>query len=318
MSVQSVHYCALEDDRLLQLRGRDVPAFLQGQLSCDTRLLDAGHSVQGALCNLRGRVESDLRVLMWDAEHCALRVSSGLSAHVRAVLGKYAMFSRITIEEDSGDDADWQPLACWGADAAALVARLAGQSPAAVDDCVHAPGILACRADTAGSQFELYLDRQTPAGQALIAQLEAEAQATARCAWRALELRRGLFRLHAGEQDRHLPQALNYDTAGLISFTKGCYTGQEVVARLHYRGRAKRRLALFELEAGVAVPAPGTAVLEGSDGVGEVLRALSCEAQPTLVLALLDASAAADPAQLATTPPAVLRRVTLPYAEPPG
>jgi len=306
--------CALEDDALLHLNGTGVPAFLQGQLSCDLRELSVDRSTAGALCNVRGRVEADLRVLMWSAEHCALRVSAALVDHVQAVLGKYAMFSRIALDSR---EPRWQPWACWGGDAAALVEQLCGSRVSAEHGCARAPGLIACQADREASAFELYLERESEAGEAALQQLQQHTEAGIPCSWRALELRRGLFRLPPGEQDRHVPQALNYDLSGLISFKKGCYTGQEVVARLHYRGKAKRRAALYALPADTAPPEAETIVLGEAGARGTVLRALACPGAPTLVLTLIDAAAGAAPAHLELPGQPMLEPLALPYLQTP-
>jgi len=274
-------FCELEGDSILALEGAEIASFLQGQLTCDTRDAGPGRSVPGALCNAQGRVVADLRLLLPEAERGLLRVSEALAAYTATVLGRYAMFSRIAVEPARDR---WLPCALWGTGAAALLTATAGASPADADGCLAGDGWLAVRCDGEDEAFELYLSGER--GRALRARLEAAGAGT-EADWRALELRRGLLRLGEDQQETQLPQALNYDRAGLVSFRKGCYTGQEVVARLHYRGRAKKRWGLWQGRPGT-LPAPGESLVDsGGHPQGEVLRAVRDRAGTSWIAALV-------------------------------
>ncbi len=275
------HSCELADDSVLALAGADITGFLQGQLTCDTRDASPTRSVPGALCNPQGRVVADLRLLLPEAGAGLLRVGAAIAEHTAAVLGRYAMFSRISVEPARER---WLPFALWGPGAAALLEALAGSVPGEANACCAGDGWLAVRCDAAGDAFELYL--AGAGGRALRERLAGTAAAGTETDWRARELRRGLLRLGDGQAETHLPQALNYDRAGLVSFQKGCYTGQEVVARLHYRGRAKKRWGLWKGEID-SLPAPGEN-LETAAGAagGEVLRAVRDSAGMTWVAVL--------------------------------
>ncbi|MFM7707413.1 MAG: YgfZ/GcvT domain-containing protein, partial [Gammaproteobacteria bacterium] len=89
--------------------------------------------------------------------------------------------------------------------------------------------------------------------------VDAQADSAARAAWHLADLAAGLPEVHPTTRGAFVAQMLNLDVLGGISFTKGCYTGQEVIARAHYRGRVKRRLQRFEAAwpAGRPMPAPG-------------------------------------------------------------
>jgi folate-binding protein YgfZ len=96
--------------------------------------------------------------------------------------------------------------------------------------------------------------------------------------WQALQIANGIARIEAATVEEFVPQLLNYDRTGHISFSKGCYTGQEVVARLHYLGKPKRRTYVAELPFEASCPA-GTAVYDTVSGqtVGTIVN--SCTAQ---------------------------------------
>jgi folate-binding protein YgfZ len=300
-------YSDLDDDSLLLLDGAGIAPFLQGQLSCDTRQASAEHTVPGALCNARGRVLADLRLLLPAAEQGLLRLSRDLQAETAAVLAKYAMFSRIAV---SADDSAWQIGGLRGPGAEALISEACGAVPATPNAAVAAADWLVVRCDEAGTAFECYF--RGDAGSGLRTRLRERASVAAAAHWRADELRRGLLRLSASQAQRHLPQALNYDLAGLVSFQKGCYTGQEVVARLHYRGRAKRRLALYRAPAGTAAAAGDMLESEDGSALGEVLRTAAEPEGTVLLAALVRVEQLAQPARTAAGD--ALAPIPWPYA----
>ncbi len=301
------HFSELSEDSVLALEGAGIAAFLQGQLTCDTRMAGPGTSVPGALCNAQGRVVADLRLLLPASDRGLLRVGTALAEHTATVLGRYAMFSRIAVEPDRDH---WLPCALWGDDAAAVLREAGGTVPAGKNSCAAGDGWLAVCCDEAATAFELYLSGD--GGSALRARLEAAGNGT-EADWRALELRRGLLRLGEGQAETQLPQALNYDRAGLVSFRKGCYTGQEVVARLHYRGRAKKRWGLWQGRlAAPAEPGDTLADREGMPGAA-VLRCVTDSAGTAWLAALARVEDGERPLISAAGEP--LEPCPLPYPE---
>lgn len=155
---------------------------------------------------------------------------------------------------------------------------------------------------------------------AMLAELAAQLPCTAAAlsaATRAAELAAGLPQVYAASSGEFVAQMLNLDCIGAISFNKGCYTGQEIIARAHYRGRMKRRMQRF-VSNGPAALTPGQSITLGdgrsaqvvdavtlADGRAEFLAVAVLEAGPTAAMA--DIAAAAS---LAVTP------LPLPYALP--
>jgi folate-binding protein YgfZ len=265
MSQSSSYAGILPEETVLHLRGTGIPGFLQGQLTCDLRQLTPGRSVMGALCDVRGRVLSDLRVVQVNDGHCLLRLRSSLAQALAERLGLYARFSRISV---SADDGGLRVAVARGDAAAALLDPLGLRRPEP-EAAVAASGGSLCIA-----RFEDACELLLQADQAaqlsgLLADNGLAAQA-----WPAAELAGGLYRIDARDSGEFTPQALNYDRAGLVSFSKGCYTGQEVIARLHYRGQSKRRLALLEASDPGMPLQYGAAITEDDGGtvVGTLLR----------------------------------------------
>ena len=117
-------------------------------------------------------------------------------------------------------------------------------------------------------------------------------EASAEDEWHALQIVNGFARIEAATMTEFVPQTLNYDLTGHISFDKGCYTGQEVVARLHYRGTPKRRTYLAELPQ-LANTSPGAEVYSASatQSVGNIVNAITTQ-DKTLALVTSTVTAA--------------------------
>jgi folate-binding protein YgfZ len=288
-------YALLEGETLLHLRGADIAGFLQGQLTCDLRDLGPQRAVCGAYCTAQGRVLADVMVLQVAEEHSVLRLRRGIAAGTAAHLAHYARFSRIAVEEDAEQ---YRLVGVTGPDPSTALAALDLPAPTATGDVRAAAGGIVVA--TGERQRELLMTAAQY--DALAARLDSGARAMEESAWRAEELAAGRYRIDGDDVGEHVPQVLNYDRLGWISFQKGCYTGQEVIARLHYRGRAKRRLALYAGEADLE-PAPAcgdTLILASGAGAAEILRVERRGDGDLVVAALAPADAQDTPAHTGT------------------
>lgn len=247
--------CFLDSEALIHLHGANATEFLQGQLTCDLRRLTPTHSLPGALCNPQGRVISDLRIIALDPAHLVLRLRASLCQPCVETLQRYAQFSRVEVSPDSREGAI---LGIYGD---APIAELPAE-PNAID---RRDDLLVLGRDggigeviaLSGAEESLRAFAETlPAGE--------ENQ------WQARVLAGGHYPLDAEDSGQFTPQTLNFDERDLVAFDKGCYTGQEVVARLHYKGRAKRRLRIYR--APEVVEAKERLSDAGGSAVGKVLR----------------------------------------------
>lgn len=234
---------------MLHLRGRDIAGFLQGQLTCDTRDLETGKSIPGALCSAKGRVLSDVLLLKRDEDHCVLRLRRSVAAAVTEVLSRYAQFSRISVEEETSQD---RLYGVYGElpENLALRASTAGEVqlqpiPEAIDQVASALDGRASIVRRSARSVEVFFHDDTQPFPHL--EEDVERRGT-QAAWQGELLRAGHFAIDGSALEKYTPQALNYDLTGLVSFKKGCYTGQEVVARLHYKGKSKKRLGVYTSE----------------------------------------------------------------------
>ncbi len=248
---------SLPQESLLHISGADSLTFLQGQVTCDTREVSPQQARPGAYCTPQGRVVCDFLLAQLGAEHFALRLRRDIRERAAGVFGKYIVFSKAALDATRED---WQIQACWGPDARAALTAVFGGAPDARYAAVTGADFVLVQLDDAGEQFECYLrDR---GAKPLLANLASHATGATGEDWAREQIRAGIGRIESATVEEFVPQMLNYDLTGHISFKKGCYTGQEVVARLHYRGTPKRRLytglSPVALVAGEPLYVPGT------------------------------------------------------------
>lgn len=302
-------FATLEQDALLHITGPDSLKFLQGQTSCDTRTVDSNHAQPGVYCTPQGRVVCDFLLCELDPGHFALRLRRDIRAHSSAVFGKYIIFSKAELD-DSRED--WKTVAVWGPAATGELEALFGTLPRARFGALAGEGFVLVQTDDRGEQFECMLHDSVLAH--YLSGMGQSMQPGIESSWQALQISSGHARIEAVTTGEFVPQVLNYDLTGHISFKKGCYTGQEVVARLHYRGKPKRRTYLAELPAEIpcTVGASVFSAASGSD-VGSIVNCATA-GEKTLVLVSAVIEEADKGLRLNNADGAALTLGKLPYA----
>lgn len=202
----------------LTLTGTDALTFLQGQLSCDMKLVSAEQASLGCLLNLKGRIEASAVVISIESGYALLMPQAQISA-VKARLAKYGAFSKVSIAEGTQEI-----IGLMGTDA---LPKALAETPYATlveaDACyVRLPG----------------LTRALRIGEAAALTVNADALA----AWQAEAVASGEVTIDQALVDHWQPQELDYHSLGGVSYQKGCYMGQEIVARLYFRGQLKTGL----------------------------------------------------------------------------
>jgi hypothetical protein len=230
--MQSMKLIGLEDLGVITLRGPDVVRFLQGQLSADVEQLRPERSVLGGYHNPQGRVIALLRLLQLDAQSVLAVVPRDLAAVVVTRLSKYVLRAKVRIAAELQEWRIGGLLAAQGAPAASA----ALQTQKLPEGCVLTP------LGESGSRW-LLVHRSDhalpPLGFDFSQGIDADP------AWRRTDIAEGLAQVYGATSEQFVAQMLNLDALGVIAFDKGCYTGQEVIARAHYRGRVKRRMQRF-------------------------------------------------------------------------
>ncbi len=304
----SASYTAPATEALLHVTGPDALGFLQNQTSCDLRELETGRACYGVYCTPQGRVVCDFLALQAAPDHLILRLRRDILEQAVSALARYAMFSKVTLQPQLDH---WQLLVCWGESAGPALATLYPQLPASTLDCATQDGALLVQLDASGSRFECLINRD--AQPELAQQLAQRLAPGDEAEWQALTLQDGIARIEAATVAQFLPEQLNYDLTGHINFRKGCYPGQEVIARMHYRGKAKRRMLLMQLPAG-APPAAGAPLYHqgGERVVGNIVNCVDTDAG-TLALATTTRAGVDGDLRLAPDASTPLQQLSLPY-----
>lgn len=273
---------------VLHIAGADATAFLHAQLSVDVQRLDTDRHALAAWCDAKGRVLCSGRLVTHDDGYLWI-VPATMAAATSRRLRMYVLRAKVDIA-DVGNQ--WSIRGLTTADMATLPAN----------------GALSRRDD------RLILGIDTGNGPGALA-LRATAQdatglAAADNAWQLLEIDAGLPEVRAATSGLFVPQMLNLHWLDGVDFNKGCYPGQEIVARLQYRGQLKRRV--FRLRWRGKQPQAGADIVDASgQKQGTILRSAVADNGSGRLLAVVRVAASNQPL---VTADAQLELLSLPYA----
>jgi tRNA-modifying protein YgfZ len=283
---------------VIRARGADAARFLHGQLTSDMLALGHGRAVPAGFCSAKGRLQASFVVWQGEADEILLACSASLLAPTLKRLSMFVLRAQCKLTDATlelplqglaGPAAlallgDAQPWECRRGDAATVI-RL--------PDALGVPRALLAGAAPAGAPA---LDADT---------------------WRWLEVSSGVPIIEASTVDQFVPQMVNLELIGGVDFKKGCYPGQEVVARSQYRGTLKRRMFLFDVPAAAQ---PGQELFHSADPgqpAGLVANAAASPSGGSRVLAEVKLAALdAGSLHLGGADGPVLTRRDLPYAVP--
>ncbi|VVN93618.1 YgfZ/GcvT domain-containing protein [Pseudomonas fluorescens] len=278
----SAFFCTLSHEGVLAVRGPDASKFLQGQLTCNLNYLSDTQASLGARCTQKGRMQSSFRILP-QGDGYLLAMATELLEPQLADLKKYAVFSKSKLTDES---AAWVRFGLSQADAA--LAALGLDLPPKTDAVVRANGLIAIRVSPDRAELWAAADQ----AKTLRDQLSAVLVEGDLNQWLLGQVRAGIGQVMPTTRELFIPQMLNLQAVGGVSFKKGCYTGQEIVARMQYLGKLKRRLYRLQLDAS-ELPEPGAQLFSPthSSSIGEVV--IAAKAGPGIeLLAVLQAEAA--------------------------
>jgi len=217
----------LSQAALVGFAGEDAQTFLHNQLSCDVAALAVGRSTYGAYCTPKGRMLASF--LLWRSEQgFFMQLPSSLREPIQKQLSKFILRSKVKVADES--DA-WIQDGVWDADREGPDVSWSGS-----------------RASVRVGERR-YLEIQ-PLSE------KANEPTAPESAWTLQEIRAGRPFISGATQDQFVPQMVNLEKLGGVDFQKGCYPGQEIVARAQYRGQVKRRMVQLPAPAGLEL-SPG-------------------------------------------------------------
>lgn len=269
----------------LDVHGLDAASFLQGQTSAQLKLVDGHFAPLTAFCSAKGRMIANAQLLKVSDNHFRLILDQTLVAPLTQHLSRFAAFYKTQLEPNP----DVALIGVLGAESAALTEVNCG---------LNAPGVWH---QTSGDHA-IALGYPGPQPRYLVMVLESRADAlfggllkqsiaVGNAIWKLADIQSGLHFISNEQQDTWLPQMLNWEALAGISFKKGCYTGQEVVARAHFRGQVKKRLYRAQIEGSQTV-ANGSQLTNADDKrLGEVIACQQDAYDQSEVLAVLSTNA---------------------------
>ncbi len=299
----------LDSRTLIRISGRDTSTFLQGQLTQDMAALGPDRALWAAHCSPKGRVLATFLTWQTTGTYWLCTPQNVADSIVRR-LRMYVLRSQVSVEPmgsitpcigicgPTGDDfwqsMGWPVLPLPGHHATVLEVMRVVLSPERV-----------LLAGTPDAMSALKMHCST-----------AMASGSPQC-WTDAAVREGIFEVDSTAQDEWVPQMVNWDLIGGISFKKGCYTGQEIVARTHFLGKVKRRLLRFRT---TGTPESGQSLFSHDPGtapVGKVVQTGQVDSRGTELLAVvhLDALPSA-PLHLESAHGPALELLPFPYDVP--
>lgn len=257
--------CALPHLGVIQAQGEDAAHFLHHQLTNDVLLLPVGQARLAAFCNAKGRMQASFVLVKTSPETVLLVMDQSLLPQTLKRLSMFVLRAKVKLSDASGQ---WQLRGLLGPSAQAVVGDTSPWNTVAQGQA-FAIGLYPAVLGDAHSQRALWLGptaQPCPAG----AELPPET-------WRWSEVLSGVPLLSQPVFEAFVPQMLNYESVGGVNFKKGCYPGQEVVARSQFRGTLKRRMARVFCPLELV---PGQDVFTPADPEQSCATVVQCAARP--------------------------------------
>ncbi|MGB1237777.1 MAG: YgfZ/GcvT domain-containing protein [Pseudomonadales bacterium] len=230
--------CPLPEQALIQVEGIDSERFLQGQLSCDIKQVNTDGSAHGAHCSIKGSILSLYRVINAGQDYFLTVHASTLDASL-ALLQKYILFSKA--EAASVTDS-WLCFGIAGAKADTLLEEYTDGPLADNQVCLKSDSIVV---KLPNERYQLWLSLTAAERFTTLETVTAHLQDAEY--WHYLQISNGEPSIQSETADSYIPQMCNLQALGGVSFKKGCYTGQEVITRLQFRGKLTKYLALAKI-----------------------------------------------------------------------
>ncbi len=297
---------------VLRADGADTQSFLQGQFSNDIRLVSETRAQLSAYCNAKGRMFAIFLIFQRPDGAYYLQLPAALAEPTLKRLRMFIMRAKVRFEFA---DADLGRIGLSGPNAENLLKNALGDAPLNAYDSITSDDVTAVRLPGPHARFALHapLARLMPLWQTL----SARATPVGAGPWSWLDIMAGVPVILPGSEEEFVPQMTNLELVGGVSFTKGCYPGQEIVARMHYLGRLKQRMFRAHVESAL-LPQPGTPVLAPDlpgQSTGSVLNAQPApEGGYDLLVVVHLSSQAVGELYLANNAGPRLTLVGLPYA----
>jgi tRNA-modifying protein YgfZ len=276
--------CDLTPLAVMRVAGPDAAAFLQGQLTSDVAALAAGTAQYSAWCSPKGRMLVNFILLRTEATIFELLLPLSMIDAVRKRLTMFVLRSKLTIEDTSAESVR---IGVGGPTAAVALRAASIDAPAQFQLLTLDGGLIVA---VPGGRYIALM--QVAFAEQFWDRLASAARPAGFPVWQWLTIHAGIPIVTAATTDRLVPQMANWDALDGVSFRKGCYTGQEIVARTQYLGRLKERTFLAHVDG--PPPGPGEKMYSpafGEQSCGTVLNAAAAPGGGSDLVAALQIAA---------------------------
>jgi len=262
--------CDLSHHGLISVDGDDAADFLQGQLTNDVRDVSLLHSQLSAYCTHKGRMLANFRLFKREDSYY-LRLPRALLETILKRISMFILMAKVSMKDSS--DA-LVKIGLSGPDADSKLAEHISELPHKTDDVTQSNGFTIIKCAGELTRYEIYgeLDAIT----ALWSKLDVNAAPVGSGAWETLDILAGIPTIYEQTSEAFVPQMTNMQVINGVNFQKGCYTGQEVVARMQYLGKLKRRMFRIQIETNEPVIAGDKLFCKDSksgQGTGQIINA---------------------------------------------
>ena len=296
----------LSDQGLIKVSGEDAESFLQNQLTNDIRNVTETTHQASAWCSPKGRIIANFQIFMRNGSYY-LSVSADLIEHVIKKLRMYVMMSKVTVEDVTGSTIHFG----YTGD----LQKIIDDAPSAPNQTLQYNNLSILRLANNEPRYEIIGDSSSISdAKQLWEQCATDAIAVDNNGWSYLNIVAGLPNINETSSEAWVPQMVNYIAIGGVDFKKGCYPGQEIVARLNYLGKTKRRMYRLQINTD-KLPAIGDAIASDSDKeVGKILNVAINPEGNIEALAIMKIAETDSTLTLANNMDATITLLELPYS----
>ena len=299
----------LGSSALIQLSGEDAQVFLNSLLSSDVKHLEVGQSQYTTFSTPKGRMLASMLLSRTD-DSFMMQLPSSLQPAMLRKLSMYILRSKVKVTDAS---TQYMIFGVSGPLTRATLIHCFGNAPNADQTNLRASETMLIQT-TAGLHY-LYVPTEAAAS-SLRRLHDAGLILVGENAWRNLSLRTGFTWIYPATQEQFVPQMANMDLVGAVNFKKGCYPGQEIVARTQYLGKLKRRMYRVSIDCPISMAAPGTELFSDTlpdQAIGMIADSAPIATGATEALAVIQSNCWEKEIYIGSSDGPQLQQLALPY-----
>lgn len=282
-NLEQTYLCDLSNLGLIQASGEDAQSFLHGQFTNDLNQVSTINSQLSSYCNAKGRLLAIFRIFKRDEDFFLLMRRDVIDA----TLKKLTMFKLMAKVELTDVSNDYVVFGIAGPDADSILAENNINYSKDIDQSILDNKTTVIRIPSESSRLLFISDLEEATS--IWKSLSQKARQTSSKLWQLHDIQSGIPQVTAETSEAFIPQMVNLELIGGVNFQKGCYPGQEIVARTHYLGKPNRRMYRINIKTDTS-PNPGDNIFSEKDGdqpVGKIVTAAKNDIEDITALAVL-------------------------------